>query len=459
MPARPCSRRRPARPFTRAFSFLLLASLGLTAPELAADDGDLDATFADAGQTDLGQGSVGSVLALRDGAIRVGYWNADAGVIALTAQGELDTTFGAGGRRTIPYNVGGIDRLVAVLERLDGRLVVVLRGDDDFDRTPVLARLTVDGDLDTTFSGDGMQELFFDSSWSVLVLAAAIQNDGKIVIAGRCFGCLSSGETDSFVARYLSTGASDTTFGDTGKVIFDAVEWTTDYDYATSVMVDPDGRIVVGGESQSAGLARPYVARRLSNGDPDPDFAGTDGIRTLTGAPEQRVTALAYDPIARRIVAATSAGTALSPDFAGLARLTDSGVVDIFFSGDGIVPLLPSGNTYVSQVVVQSDRRIVAVGANDPPGTQVSSFFLARVTSSGAIDSSFSDDGFQFLEFDLDTGGRDEARAAVLVGGRVVAAGSAVDGGFSQVAVLRTDSALILADGFEPGNSYTWATP
>ena len=34
-----------------------------------------------------------------------------------------------------------------------------------------------------------------------------------------------------------------------------------------------------------------------------------------------------------------------------------------------------------------------------------------------------------------------------------------MDGGFSQVAVLRTDSALILADGFEPGNSYTWATP
>ena len=185
MPARPPLRQRPSRTLARASALLLFAFLGLSAPELAADDGELATTFADGGPTDRGPGSVGSVLALRDGAIRVGYWNADAGVIARTAPGELDTTFGAGGRRTIPYNVGGIDRLVAVLERLDGRLVVVLRGDDDFDRTPVLARLTVEGDLDTTFSGDGMQELFFDSSWSVLVLAAAIQNDGKILIAGR----------------------------------------------------------------------------------------------------------------------------------------------------------------------------------------------------------------------------------------------------------------------------------
>ncbi len=459
MPARPPSQQRPSRSFARVFAPLLLTALGLTVPDLAADDGDLDLTFADGGQTDLGQGYVGSVLALRDGTIRIGYWSADAGVIALTAQGDLDTSFGSAGRRTIPYNVGGVDRLVAVLERLDGRLVVVLRGDDDFEHTPVLARLTVDGDLDDTFSADGMHELFFNSSWSVLVLAAAIQNDGKIVLAGRCFECLADGETDTFLARYLSTGASDTNFGDTGRVIFDAVEGGTDYDYATSVLVDPDGRIVVGGESRSGELARPYVARRLANGDPDPDFAGADGIRTLTGAPEQRVTALAYDPNGRRIVVGTSAGTTLSPDFAGLARITDSGAMDFLFSFDGIVPLLPSGDTHVSQVLVQSDRRIVAVGSNDPPGLQVSSFFLARVLVNGALDSSFSDDGFQFLEFDLDTNGLDEARAAVLAGGRVVAAGSAVDGGVPQVAVLRTASSLILADGFERGSSHSWANP
>jgi len=459
MPASSLCRQISFAAAARAFALIGLAALGLVVPELTADDGDLDGTFADAGQTDLGQGYVANVLALRDGRIRLGYWSGDAGVIALTAQGELETSFGAGGRRTIPYNMGGIDRTVAVLERLDGRLVVVLRGQDDSERTPVLARLTAEGDLDTTFSGDGMHELFFSSSWSVLVLAAAIQNDGKIVLAGRCFECLSAGETDTFLARYLSTGVADTNFGSSGRVVFDAVEGATDYDYATAVLVDLDGRIVVGGESQRDGLARPYVARRLANGDPDPDFAGADGIRTLTGAPEQRVTALAYDANGRRIVVGTSAGSSASPDFAGLARINESGVPDILFSGDGIVPLLPVGDTYVSQVLVQSDRRIVAVGANDPPGTQVSSFFLARVTTSGALDSTFSDDGYQFLEFDLDPDGRDEAQAAALVGGRIVAAGIATDGGIPQVAALRTKNTLIFTDGFEPGLSYGWATP
>jgi hypothetical protein len=69
MPARPCSRRRSPRTLARAIAFLLFASLGLTVAELAADDGDLDASFASAGQTDLGQGSVGSARAA-DGAIR-----------------------------------------------------------------------------------------------------------------------------------------------------------------------------------------------------------------------------------------------------------------------------------------------------------------------------------------------------------------------------------------------------
>ena len=47
----------------------------------------------------------------------------------------------------------------------------------------------------------------------------------------------------------------------------------------------------------------------------------------------------------------------------------------------------------------------------------------------------------------------------MLAGGRVVAAGSAVDGGVPQVAVLRTASSLILADGFERGSSLQLGEP
>jgi uncharacterized delta-60 repeat protein len=401
-----------------------------------------------------------SLAARSDGSLRVGYFAGDAGVLALFADGTIDTGFGSNGRRTIPYNVGGTDRIVAVLERGDGRLVVVLRGDDDFDRTPVLARLTAGGDLDTTFDGDGLKEISFSILWdSVLVLAAALQPDGKIVLAGRCVSCISDGESDSFVARFLATGATDADFGSNGWAVFDAVEGGTDSDMAYAVLVQPDGRIVVGGRSDDEGLPRPYVARRLATGGPDPDYAGNDGIRTLTALPEQWVTALGYDAERRRVVVATGDGTAQFPGVAALARLTESGSLDTLFSGDGILPLSPGGETYIGSVFVQSDRKVVGVGSNDPAGTQVSSFFLARATSGGGLDASFDGDGYKSIEFDLDDDGLDKGEAAALSGGRVVAVGSAVAGGVSQVAVVRTASSLILKDGFERADVSGWETP
>ena len=70
--------------------------------------------------------------------------------------------------------------------------------------------------------------------------AVALQSDGKIVVAGQT----SNSNVDFAVVRYNTDGTVDTTFGNEGTLTIDFFGFT---DIAESVMVQTDGRIVLGG--------------------------------------------------------------------------------------------------------------------------------------------------------------------------------------------------------------------
>jgi uncharacterized delta-60 repeat protein len=110
---------------------------------------------------------------------------------AQAAPGDLDTSFGIGGKQTTDFGGGAGATSVAV--QSDGKIVVVGGTGSDF----ALARYNTDGSLDTTFSGDGKQTTDFGGLRDV-ANGVAIQTDGKIdkiVVVG--------GSTGGFaVARY-----------------------------------------------------------------------------------------------------------------------------------------------------------------------------------------------------------------------------------------------------------------
>ncbi len=96
------------------------------------------------------------------------------------------------------------------------------------------------GDLDTSFNGTGKIITDFaaanDGAQSV-----AIQSDGKAVVVGYS----SVGNNSRFaLSRYNTNGTLDTSFGGTGKVITDFAPL---YDYASSVAIQPDGKILTAG--------------------------------------------------------------------------------------------------------------------------------------------------------------------------------------------------------------------
>src|SRR6185436_6027017 len=157
------------------------------------------------------------------------------------APGDLDPTFGNGGKRT---DWAGYANGVAI--QPDGKIVVVGKADGccrsgiDFR----VARYNPDGSPDTTFGGGTGRVTTDFNGYHDDSVNVVLQPDGKIIVAG--WTVQQSGlasDVSLAVARYNPDGSLDTTFGGgSGKVL-------TPLGYfglgQTDVALQPDGRILV----------------------------------------------------------------------------------------------------------------------------------------------------------------------------------------------------------------------
>src|SRR5262249_35726058 len=134
------------------------------------------------------------------------------------------------------------------------------------------------GDLDPSFGNGGKL-----TDWSGSANEVAIQQDGKIVIVGGGSIPLGVPFYDFQVARYNPDGTPDTTFGSgTGRVTTD---FDGNYDVSLSVVIQPDGKIVVAGFSDSSGSKGSLaLARYNPDGSLDTTFGGGSG-KVLTETP------------------------------------------------------------------------------------------------------------------------------------------------------------------------------
>ncbi|HVD95041.1 MAG TPA: delta-60 repeat domain-containing protein, partial [Candidatus Limnocylindria bacterium] len=137
----------------------------------------------------------------------------------------------------------------------------------------------VDGDLDPTFGTDGKVLTDFDHSTDI-ANAVAIQADGKLVVVGTTYQDNDFSTEDFAVARYNPDGTLDKTFGAGGKVQTDFPGLAA---VASSVVIQPDGKIVVAGGAFPlfTFLGNFKVVRYNSNGSLDTSF-GDGGIVTTT---------------------------------------------------------------------------------------------------------------------------------------------------------------------------------
>ncbi len=193
----------------------------------------------------------------------------DFAVVRYNSDGSLDSTFSFDGKLTKDFAHSWEDDASVVIQS-DGKIVVAGESaDESYDFA--LVRYNSDGSLDNSFSTDGKLTTDFggfnDDGESV-----AIQNDGKIVVSGYSHG-------DIAVVRYNSDGSLDNTFSSNGKV---KTDFGSDEETGFSVAIQNDGKIVVAGFSSNIFYDFALV-RYNSDGSLDNSFDSDGKVTTEFG--------------------------------------------------------------------------------------------------------------------------------------------------------------------------------
>jgi uncharacterized delta-60 repeat protein len=146
----------------------------------------------------------------------------DFAVVRFNADGSDDTSFAGDGGTIVNFGGGQSNNDYALAVAVDGDDNIVVAGsaqrgspgDTDF----AIARLRAgNGDLDTSFSGDGKAMVFFDLGPSLRLdqaNAVAVRNDGKIVLGGIALDSAIS-RTRPVMAQLNKDGTADTSFCNT----------------------------------------------------------------------------------------------------------------------------------------------------------------------------------------------------------------------------------------------------
>jgi uncharacterized delta-60 repeat protein/uncharacterized repeat protein (TIGR01451 family) len=321
---------------------------------------------------------------------------------ALAAPGDLDPTFGIGGVAITSLNDRDISTYDLAVQS-DGKTVVVgdsvqysdnFVGDSDF----AILRYNIDGDLDTTFDGDGMSITDLNNHSNERVTAVAIQSDHKIVVAGVGF----SNVNNYFIlARYTSDGDLDASFDRDGFAILDLnnSEWGID------VAIQSDGKIVVAGGGNGNFIAARYNADGALDKTWDRDGIVFTDFGIAQGIYGSGLSMI-LQPDDKVIVAGNTRfcnpyPTHCESDFA-LVRYDQDGGLDSTFGGDGMVvsDLNPGRQDSATSVALQSDGKLVVGGYifQDRPNKYIPYAVVVRYDIDGDLDIGFGDFG-QIIDY------------------------------------------------------------
>jgi len=366
-----------------------------------AAPGDLDPTFGTAGKVTTAIGDSGEARAVAiqpDGKIILaGYAVVGGPRFAMTRynpDGTLDPTFGSGGTQTT--TIGGQSESYAIAVQPDGK--IILAGSAFGRITFAVARYNSDGTPDLTFGIGGAETTSINND--AQARAMAVQPDGKIVLAGY-------GGGDEFAAvRYNTDATLDPSFG-SGGIQTTAVG---DFSGAYATAIQPDGKILLAGETDFLGNGDNDFAmlRYDSDGTLDPTF-GTGGVQTTaigSGGADDVAKALAVLPDGKIVLGGHTAGA--DEDFA-LARYNPNGSLDTSFGTGGTqITEVGTGDDAANAMAVQPDGKIVLGGYTTGANRD---FAVVRYEPNGSLDTGFGTGGKRTTE----VGTGDDAALAMAI--------------------------------------------
>ena len=301
---------------------------------------------------------------------------------------------------------------------------------------------TAQGALDTTYNSagtqPGTQQTIAFSTGDEFAQAAVLDASNNIYIAGYSLDT-ATGLYRFAITKVLSTGLLDATFGTAGKIRLASIGGGDDY--ATSIAIQADGKIVVGGYCDFSGNAYDFcVARLTTAGVLDTagfNAAGTGvGGNGIPGTFMFPMVAGNYNDFSssiaiqadQKIVMAGSCASATAANYTDIcvARVTTAGALDAGFGGAGKIIEALAGPDTASSIAIQADQKILIGGSY-----QNYYFTISRYTTAGVLDTGFGSNG--------STGGRVYLSAAAAGN-----ANSALSSSLNIKMLLQPDSKILI---------------
>ncbi len=308
-------------------------------------------------------------------------------IASVAGPGDLDTSFGAGGRATVAFNIAAgtfDDRVIAAIPEGPNTLLLgtVTPLTTSGNRYLAFARVDGNGQLDPNFAMNGK---FITETYLATLVDADSDTSGRIYVTGAARDTV-NGDTEFAVLRFLPTGELDSDYGLFGMATISFDAGGANNDVPVAITVSPSGEALVAG-----------------------DVDGPAGAR----------------------------------DF-GLIKLDSTGALERAFSGDGKVTLrIGTGKTHVTAISDFDDshvylaghdesdaaqHRVVVASFNVATGALDGAFCAAQACASGAQGSTIAGGGARTLSFDRASGAvSDEASAIAIASdgsGRVAVVGS-----------------------------------
>jgi len=349
-------------------------------------------------------------------------------VARFNADASGDASFG-GGRFTIDFP-GTSDRLSALAVQPDGKVVIV--GGTLFNgiHHSALVRLNSDGSLDGSFGSGGMVTTD-PAGESNDAYDVVVQPDGRIVTAGHV---VAAGDSDFALRRYLPTGAVDVDFGTNGIATIDI----GNTEIPNAVALQDDGRILIAGRvGQSGGAPQDIaIARFNSDGTVDTTFGNAGVAGTFTPDIRDEAIDIAVQPDGRIVLAGflTMPGLLVPSEFL-VMRLNADGSADNSFGSNSVAekPAFGEEGDWAQALAIMDDGRIVVVGQKS--NTTQPDFAVVRYNPDGTLDSTFGTNGTSAVDFFGDV---DIARAVAITGdGGILVGGMAKEGNVTRNALAK----------------------
>lgn len=263
-------------------------------------DGSLDSKFGNSGVSRYGvDGNLDDTIGVlqKDGKIVVASMFSSSGggdddllLVRFLPDGTLDTSFnktgaGSGIPGVVIYSFPDtdIDDLVGITLQKDGKILVgfeIDNGPSEVEEGVGVVRFNTDGSVDRTYNRSGFEpgvaiiEVISPVGYPYTEVrglhSMTIQVDGKLIVA---FEAAADDDSDSFfaLARLNINGTLDASFGSKkgnkpGTIVYPHFLDGADDEQVFSLVLQADGKIIVGGDSEGSGAEEFALAIRVESG-------------------------------------------------------------------------------------------------------------------------------------------------------------------------------------------------